>query len=170
MNQKLLKEILKYHPKTGDFYWKKPFSSNLKPGDKAGYLVHKGYVAITIKAKRYCAHRLAWLYMTGAWPSKQIDHINQVKSDNRFCNLREATNQENARNGPLRCTNTSGYTGVYWREDKKKWQAAIKVDGKLIYLGRYKNIVDAAIARKMAEVEYGFSLNHGATEKITAAR
>lgn len=62
----------------------------------------------------YKAHRLAWLYITGQWPIDQIDHINGIRSDNRFCNLREIdlTGNSHQRNKPPK-NNKSGFIGVY---------------------------------------------------------
>lgn len=78
-----------YNPLTGLFY-------NLK-GNSLGW-VNKGYILIAIKNRHYFIHRLAWLYMTGKWPKNEIDHINRIKNDNRWENLREATRIENGRN------------------------------------------------------------------------
>ena len=54
-----------------------------------------GYIRIMIDNERISAHRLAWFYVYGTWPSKCIDHINHKKDDNRICNLRNVTQLEN---------------------------------------------------------------------------
>ena len=96
---------------------------------------------------------LAWALRSGKWPEKYIDHINGQKDDNRWCNLREATNQENVRNQTkLRKNNTSGVHGV--SQKRKLWRADIRVDGHLIYLGSFVEIKDAKTARKEAEEIY----------------
>lgn len=51
-----------------------------------------------IHGYHYKASRLAWLYMTGEWPKYEMDHINHVKDDNRWVNLRDVTPAENCAN------------------------------------------------------------------------
>ena len=97
------------------------------------------------------AHRLAWLYVHGAWPEKQLDHINRDKDDNRINNLREVDNKQNQENVGLWSHNTSGYRGVSVRRNGT-FQADIKLDGKTVCLGVFKTVEDAAIARMKAEL------------------
>lgn len=84
--------VLNYNPISGLFYWKckDKLGSHVIIGNVAGGLDEKGYIRIRIDGKKYRAHRLAWLYTFGVWPTLQIDHINRVRDDNRICNLREA--------------------------------------------------------------------------------
>ena len=63
----------------------------IKVGAIAGTLYPNCYRYVTINRKRYCEHRLAWLYVYGKWPEDMVDHINGIKDDNRIENLREAT-------------------------------------------------------------------------------
>ena len=81
---------LNYEPETGIFTWKKAKRGHTKAGAKAGTIRPNGYINITINRKPYYAHRLAWFYTTGQWPTHHIDHINGVRDDNRIENLREA--------------------------------------------------------------------------------
>jgi len=81
---------------------------------------------------------------------KMIDHLNRNKLDNRMANLEFKTNQENSLNKDLTSSNKSGYRGVHWCKVYKKWMAQIKVKGKQIYLGRFDNKKDAAIAYNTA--------------------
>lgn len=109
-----LKERLRYDAKTGNFYWiKPPKRSPVKVGDIAGSIHTKGYIQITIGGARYLAHRLAWFFEYGMWPSNQIDHINGNRSDNSIVNLRDVSNAENGRNAKRFVTNRSGVTGVH---------------------------------------------------------
>ncbi len=105
-----------------------------------------GYRQIGINRRLYKKHRLAWLYMTGAWPRHEIDHINGDRGDNRFCNLREATASENRRNMRKRVNNTSGYKGVSLDAERGLWRARITVDGKDKLLGRFRSPERARIA------------------------
>jgi HNH endonuclease len=99
-----LRELLRYDPESGAFFWvaKSARRANRVPvGKEAGYLGVDGRRQIRLDGKLYKAHRLVWLHVFGHWPKEQIDHINNDPSDNRLCNLREATNRENCRNMPL---------------------------------------------------------------------
>ena len=161
ITQSELKELLSYNPETGVFTRVKN-SGRAKVGDVAGCKdSSNGYIAICVQNKRYRAHRLAWLYVSGKFPKDQIDHINHDRADNRFANLREASNQENHKNTSIQKNNTSGVAGVNWHKASGKWKARIKVSQEDIHLGLFIDIIEAAKARKSAEVKYGFHENHG---------
>lgn len=145
-----LKEILEYQPDTGLFFWKKN-GKGIKKNRKAGHLSKEGYVDIRIKNYSCPAHRIAWFMMTGSWPDNFIDHINRIRSDNRFINLRQATKSENAQNTKIPSNNTSGYKGVVWHKPNKNWVAQININKKHIHLGSFKNLQDAVNARIEAE-------------------
>lgn len=117
-----------------------------------------GYLTITIDKRAYLAHRLAWLYMTGEWPSDYIDHIDGVPAHNAWDNLREATQTQQNANTRLRKNNTSGYRGVKWHKGCQKWNANIQVNGKSRYLGLFDSKEDAyaayAVAAKAAFGDY----------------
>lgn len=101
--------------------------------------------------------------MTGKFPSKQIDHINGVRDDNRWCNLREVDEQGNARNQKMRSDNTSGQTGVSWHNSTGKWLSYIYVDGSRLDLGLFDSYSEAVKIRKEAELKHSFHINHGRT-------
>jgi len=161
LTQTYLKELLHYDPDTGLFTWTRRISNFVKAGDLAGGRNQRGYWKIMIKNKSYAAHRLAFLYMTGEFPAIDTDHINGDKADNRAVNLRSVTNAENGRNSKRSTRNTSGHVGVGWAKADKRWWAAIKVDYKRIGLGQFKTKEEAIMARRKAEIEYGFHPNHG---------
>ena len=112
--------------------------------------------------KSYRAHRLAFLYMLGRLPDGEVDHINHIKDDNRWENLRDVTKQDNCKNLGLSKANTSGVTGVHFFKRDKKWRASITVDGKIINLGHYDGFDEACKVRKRAEIEHNYHSNHGA--------
>jgi len=99
------------------------------------------------------AHRLAFVYMTDDFPPNQIDHINGKTDDNRWSNLRICTQSQNKANSGKHKNNTSGYKGVCWRKDNKKWTAGICHEGKRFHLGFFDDKEDAAMAYNKAAVE-----------------
>ena len=108
------------------------------------------YCATKIKGKIIPVHR----FLINPKENEVVDHINRNKKDNRMSNLRNTNKSINAFNTDIRINNHSGYTGVYYRNDTKKWTAEIKKDYKKIVLGCYEKIEDAIKARKNAEEEY----------------
>lgn len=147
-----LRQVLSYDPKTGVFTWARSSSRSIA-GNVAGVGCH-GYVKIWIDDRRYYAHRLAWLYVTGEWPTGMIDHINGSKNDNRFSNLRQATPSQNLGNSKRQKRNTSGFKGV--SRSRGGWQVCISADGKRRFLGRFDTLADAHAAYVLAaEKLYG---------------
>ena len=69
--------------------------------------------------------------------------------------------RNNKLNHKRRVDNTSGVNGVWWRKDRNRWAADIKVNGKKIWLGQYIDFFEAVCARKSANVKYGFNESHG---------
>jgi len=153
ITQSDLKQALNYDPDTGEFIWKVA-KSGRSCGGKAGSLTDRGYVRIALNGKQYKAHRLAWLYMTGEWPNNQIDHIDTIRTNNKWSNLRLANNQENHSNSPMRKNNTSGYKGVSWSKRDAKWFTTIMVNYKSIYLGAYGTAEEAHDAYVKASNKY----------------
>lgn len=145
LTQEHLKEIVSYDPDTGGFAWLQP-PRDVPVGTPTGHLANNGYFYICLYSKRYLAHRLAWLYMHGAWPKNQIDHINQVRTDNRFANLRDVTPSQNLHNVSWTCTNRSGVRGVSWDKRQQKWRATIAIGRKQRDLGRFDNKHEAGAA------------------------
>jgi len=141
-----LRKHLNYDPITGRFTWATRRSMAVKIGQEAGYVMNKGYRMILFGARGYMAHRLAWLYHYGAWPTDQLDHINGDKDDNRIENLRVANDSQNQANVGLSRRNKSGVKGVSWNARRKKWTAEIRVNTKGKHLGYFDRIEDAACA------------------------
>ena len=77
---------------------------------------------MSIGKKTYAQHRVIWLYMTGEWPSEDVDHINLDPSDNRWENLRQVTHSENCRNNKA---SKKEFYGVYWQKQNRNWIARI---------------------------------------------
>jgi len=141
---------LSYDPETGDFRWKVAGKNTVGIGHIAGTMHHSGYRHIKVGNVRFSSQRLAWLFHTGEWPKENIDHINTKKSDNRICNLREASFSQNGFNMPMMPYNTSGFKGVSFSSREKRYRAQITAYGKRHYLGLFDDPKDAAEAYKSA--------------------
>lgn len=139
LTQETLKHCLTYDPSTGEFTWVNPIARGVKPGEVAGNTNARGYRRVSVYGKSYLAHRLAFLYMTGDWPADKVDHINGCFSDNRWNNLRDATQQQNLRN--TRCHGVSGIKNVY--KDHNRWNVKFSVDKKSTSYGSYKTREEA---------------------------
>ena len=140
-----LRQLLDYNQDTGVFI-RRIGSGGRAAGSVAGNVRSDGYVYISIENKRYFAHRLAWLYTVGAWPSGQIDHRDGNTSNNAFANLRDVSQSVNMQNQKrAQRRSQSGVLGASWHEDKRKWMAQIELDGRSRYLG-YFDSAEAAHA------------------------
>jgi len=161
MTQERLKELLHYCPDTGVFTNRVDRATRSLSGNEAGSPDRAGYLQIKINEVLYKAHRLAFLFMVGEHPLFQVDHINGVKDDNRWLNLRVVTPSENAKNRKKGLNNKSGIVGVYWREKGSKWVAQININGKQSHLGHFEDFFEACCTRKSADIRYGYHENHG---------
>lgn len=162
LTQEYIKSILHYDPDTGMFTWlARDGSQFTRSGRPARSICSEGYIVIKINDKKYKAHRLAFLYMAGYFPPEETDHINRVRNDNRWCNLRAVSRAENLRNKKRYSSNTSGVSGVSWEKASGKWVASIRVNKKLKKLGRFRDIEDAVAAREAAKIDYNYHQNHG---------
>lgn len=156
LTSEYLRSLLDYDSDTGVFVWKTRRNRHVAVGDRAGYDSGNGYRKISIDGREYLEHRLAWLYVYGAFPSGQLDHANLNGRDNCLSNLREATGTQNQANRALQRNNTSGVKGVAWRPKERRWDAMIQRGGRRFYLGRFKTKAEAAEAyRVAAEDHYG---------------
>jgi len=144
--------VLSYSPETGLLSWVKT-SHGRVAGKTTGYLKPSGYLYVSYEGKQVMAHRVIWKIMTGAWPEHQVDHINGMKTDNRWANLRSATCAENSRNGPKRSTNKSGFKGVHWCKSEQRWVAQIRRNYKKFRLGAFATPEEAHAAYVAAAKE-----------------
>lgn len=135
LTQERLKELLRYEPDTGLFYWLES-RGRVRKGDIAGCECRDGYVRLRVDEVMYLAHRLVWLYVHGAFPSDLLDHSNRQKADNRISNLRECTRCENALNTVSHRGATSGFKGVSMASSGR-WSARISINGAHLHLGHF---------------------------------
>jgi hypothetical protein len=146
-----LRTLLRYEAETGKFYWlvNRP-GGCAKAGTQAGSIEVQGYVVITLLGRRCKAHRLAWFYVHGEWPTEHLDHINGDRTDNRICNLRMVSNAVNMQNlKRARSDNRLNLLGV--TAQKNRFRARIQVDGKLKQIGSFLTAEEAHDAYLIAK-------------------
>ena len=136
LTQERLKQCVYYNEITGVFTRISCGQNPSRIGKPTGTLTNHGYLRMRVDKQLYSAHRLAWLYVHGAFPDGQIDHINGDRTDNRIANLRAATNQQNSENQHAPRSNSKlKMRGVSWHKLAKKYVAQIVVAGKKKHLG-----------------------------------
>lgn len=152
LTQQRLKELFSYDPYTGLFTRLLRTSVVGKVGSVAGWDKGNGYIVIFIDGKNYKSHRLAYLYMTGYWPKDQVDHIDGIRSNNRWSNLRDVSSQENTHNqrNPHK-NNSTGFLGV--KPARRKFLAHIRLNGNIINVGSFDSAEKAHLAYLKAKRE-----------------
>lgn len=139
-----LRNLFSYNADTGVFnrrVQKGPF----RVGTVAGTTLNTGYISLCVNGTYFQAHRLAWLYTHGTWPTGYIDHINHDKADNRLCNLRDVTWSENLHNlKSAKVSNKSRLLGV--SPYKNRWVAQIQKDKKKMHIGVFDTPEEAHAA------------------------
>jgi len=161
ITQARLKELFRYDPETGHFI-RRIKVSNQHPGTIAGGTNNSGYVMLRIDGQRCMAHRAAWLYMTGEWPSNEIDHINRDGFDNRFVNLRDVPHSVNTLNRS-KGKGVAAVPHVYWDGRKGgRWWGAFQVKGKTYYTGssRDKATAQQMLEEKVSKIYSGIPAEH----------
>lgn len=153
-----LRRLLSYDPISGAFYWKdgtgqRGRTGKQPAGKRAGW-ISKGRRRIQLPgySDAFLTSRLAWLYMTGKWPPRLIDHKNRNKSDDSWNNLELSNNSRNQLNRGLRPQNSSGVTGV--SGSGNDWLAELSVDGRRVLRKRVTTKQEAIRLRQQAEVKY----------------
>lgn len=159
LNAERLRELLDYNPNTGVFNWKSARRGVSKDQPVGCCRMPDRQVIIGVDGLDYRAHRLAWLHVHGEWPTKEIDHINCDRTDNRLANLRLATRSQNNANraGPTTkgtCRNKGG-----------TWMARIKFENVVHYLGNYSSQAEAREAYERAAKTI-----HGVFSNLTVDR
>lgn len=150
ITQGRLKEVLHYSPETGEFVWKVKLSARAPAGSRACKRPCRGRHRICIEGVLYFAHRLAWLYEYGEFPSATIDHIDQDPSNNKISNLRVASDQENKSNRPPQ-NNSQPHRGVH--RGVNRYIAQITHQGKTLYLGSFDCPIEAHKRYKSKHLE-----------------
>lgn len=157
-----LNQYFTYNAKTGQLI-NNFTAGKIKKGAVAGTLNYVGYVTVSVNNKRYYAHRIIWMMLTGNDPLDfEIDHINNVRDDNRVENIRMVNRQKNSFNVKLRNTNKSGYKGVFWNKRDKCWTGKVMVDSKTYSTGACPTAEKAnELVRELREKLHKDFHNHG---------
>lgn len=148
-----LRELMTYNPETGQFIRRVAVRGNAAACVVGARTTH-GYWSIQVDYRMYYAHRLAYLYMAGAWPPRKIDHRDGNRCNNAWRNLRRATDGQNALNSAVRSDNTSGFKGVSFVRGRGDWAAYINVNKRRIHLGYFGSKESAAAAYGVAALEH----------------
>jgi hypothetical protein len=155
-----LRELFVYDPITGDLRWK-----TARPGGVyEGFLVKTpdshGYLRVGYRGRKMKAHRVIWAMVTGDHPKGQIDHKNGDRSDNRWCNLREATNGQNVANSTRRRDSKTGVKCVQFR-GRHGFLVRVTKDGVKHSFGYHPTLEEAEAAAIAARQQL-----HGSFAKI----
>ena len=147
-SQAELKELFRYEG--GSLFWKKRPSLNIDINKEAGCLRADGRRVIRIAGKLYLQHRLTYIYHYGSIEQNlSINHMNHDRSDNTIENLHAVTLQTAVH---LKANHTAkGYT---WDKAYNKWRAQIKINSKVINLGRFVSEKEARLAHIIAVEKY----------------
>lgn len=156
-------KLFRYDYETGVLYWRRRTSNRVPKTLEAGtQRKSSGYLYVQVHGMLYPVHRVVMLMCYGFYgEGLDVDRINHVRNDNRLFNLRFVARSENSKNQSLSSKSTTGVTGVSFLKARKKYIAQIGVNRKLIYLGMFETLEEAAAARAEANLKFNFHNNHG---------
>lgn len=144
------RELFHYDAATGLFWWRDNSNKNRRMHTAVGHVIKTGYRYIVVDGKRYRAHRLAWLYFYGEWPSGELDHINGDRDDNRITNLRIVTRVQNLANR-VHSNNSNGHIGIRPSRHGTRWRAGFVLAGVRYNVGTFATKAEAISAYKLAK-------------------
>lgn len=174
LSYEIVSQLVRYEPETGFLFWlprdrvffrtQNQFTTwNKRYSGKRALATQNpifGYLQGHLLGTYPKAHQIAWLLFHKQWQTNFIDHIDGDRTNNKISNLRDVSRCGNARNRARNSAKTvSGVTGVY--AHGKKWAAKIYTGGKLVTIGAFDTIEEAAAARFQRQIELGFSETHG---------
>lgn len=159
ITQENLRKAFDYNPETGEITHKYP-GRGRSIGDSATTNHSGGYYAMNVGGTMHLAHRIIFMYMKGYYP-RMVDHINHDRKDNRWCNLREVNDLDNAKNITLHHNSKTGINGVALHKPTGKYRAYIGINYKQKHLGLFNTVEEAINARNKANEEYDYHKNHG---------
>lgn len=166
-----IKKAFSYNPDTGEITrllatsWKSVNFVGKAVGSPSG----TGHLVVSLGGRPFLVHRLAYFLMKDEFPPADIDHINGVRSDNRWSNLRACSRSENMRNYTTSPRN--GCRGITFNKMAKKWEARIWLPGRRINLGLFKSKDDAIAARIQSVTKhYGEFAGPQTNEEVAAMK
>lgn len=145
----LLREWFHYDAEAGKLVWKVDRQKSFA-GTTAGAFDPKGYRHVGILGRYYLVHRVCWAIHHGEWPAMFLDHINGDPADNRICNLRVVTRQQNNMNQKLHSSNKTGFKGVCLHRATGKYAASIRYRGRRRHLGLFTDPAEAGEVYSLA--------------------
>jgi hypothetical protein len=142
------RELIRYEPETGDFYYTARRSNVCRKDGLAGTKGPGGRIQVRLDKKVYLAHRVAFLLVTGEWPKNVVDHIDGNPSNNCWSNLRDVSQQTNSYNirGAPRHSKHAKLLGAHWCSQRELWKSSIKVNGAVQHLGVFDSAEEASAA------------------------
>lgn len=168
-----LRECFAYDAKVGLFTWLRRPRSHFKTardcsawntrhaGTIAGSRRRDGRIDLNVDGVKWRAHRVAWALSAGRWPACVVDHIDGNASNNAIANLRECSLRQNQFNRVACKRNRLGMKGVTWLPNKRKFRAAIRINGRQTHLGLFADAESAsAVYRAAAGKHHGAFANH----------
>lgn len=160
LTQELLKQFLHYDPITGYFTWIAKHCNKVMPGKRAGSISKRDNKrVIHFAGSLHMEHRLAWLYMTGAYPKGHIDHIDHNECNNAFNNLRDVAQKDNNKNLSIRNDNKTNEIGIYINK-YNTYQVDVRSKTSR-FCRAFKTMEAAIIARDTFYQKHSFHINHG---------
>lgn len=150
-----LRHRFNYDPETGVFTRRSPSDRRFHDGQVVGHASDNGYIHFSIDNKKYGAHRLAWFYVHGEWPTGDIDHINGDRADNRIANLRDVSRSVNLQNqrAPKSHNKSTGILGAHLHTQTGRFTSRIRVNGQNKHLGCFATAEQAHVAYVAAKRE-----------------
>lgn len=155
ITQDYVKKFYIYEPDTGNFIWAVHRHGSKGVGSVAGKTDSHGYIQIRLNGKSHLAHRIAFIYMTGLAPhDKEIDHVDGVRNNNSWSNLRACNRRQNQQNKIFISDSATGIRGVFKRKNKNAYDVVVSVGGKNRYFGRFPDLEFAELVAIEARNKY----------------
>lgn len=131
-----VRDLLDYDEETGVFTWRQRVG-NVAAGTRAGSILSCNRRQLEVDGISIKTSRLAWFYVTGEWPSRNLDHKDCNSLNDAFQNLRECSQTQNQGNRRRPSNNSSGYKGVHYCNTNKTYLARVRFKGKCFCLGSF---------------------------------
>jgi hypothetical protein len=151
---KRLYEVLRYDPVTGKFFWRVAGGRRRCIGEEAGWSSYRDYWCIGVDGSQYRRNILAWIYMTGKYPTGVVDHINRQPGDDRWKNLRDVTQRKNRQNNGAK-----GYT-----KEGKGYKVKFSIHVGTFKTQRKARAAYLELREKIGELLHAFEIRNGVGE------